>query len=259
MKKNQRAVIYTARAAAVPPVPNYPYRVVWNFIESAKNDAQFLHTGKPAPYTAEIDAFAVLTNNPPLPFTPTMRMGNNFPYTNELLGNAPTVMHRRQEPALRVDRIAEIITPVRDFQSAIFQLRFGVTGGVFNSVNLMRYNLNADGTRYIMLSVENDAGTLRGQIRQNLTGINEGSTIFEMGSFAEDSNNTDYRLAISPTHVSVLISNPGTEMQKVPLAGTVKVEPGAHFLIFEDADMTDNPPVVAHMHLDGFIAYEGLI
>lgn len=261
MKKNQRAVIYTARAAAAPPLnPNYPYRVVWNSLVSgppAVRDQYLTVPGTP-PYRSSVKATAVLTNNPPMTFVPEMQIDTDTPFRDDFMGaGSYTYSYDPGYQPMRINRIAEISNPVRTFQWAIYQTRFACKG-VVKSMDLLRYNLNASGSKYFKLAVRNDAGVLKGVLSHCLNGVDEMTGVeFDLTTFTAGVLGTDIRLCISPTEIHAVTDNPGVIKGSLPLNGVPAVEAGAHLLVYSNFDLSGMPLPPQPLETDFFVIWEG--
>lgn len=143
------------RADVLKPHPHEPYHVVFNF-NVASSDPGYIQPGDVPPYPRKMRSLEPDSDHPPLPDDPWLHIlgdkplsgfENPFPYITE-----------EQEPLARVYGVQDIAHPDRRGRLPKgFQFRFGNTGSnTFPETHVLKYNLDASGSRYVALWASSD-------------------------------------------------------------------------------------------------------
>lgn len=245
----------------IPTNPLEPYRVVWNPTVMYGNLSEYVTTvtGKPG-FSAVVKNTAVLTDHAPLEYEPEMFTRDLVPVDINIVGFPVLAASRPQYPitGMRIENITDIAHANRtDKLPKVFQIRF-VSTAVFNEMDLMRYNLTADGSKYVAIRINKVGDSYTGFIKACLNGSDVITSIsVPISDDVGTSMTESIRLVIFHNKLEIHIGDPGTVVSTLNLPSPLIPYEGASFeLIREDyLEGGQTPPVL--YAIDGLYIYDG--
>lgn len=243
------------------PVPENrePYRTIWNSQVVSSNPGDYIRQESAPEWPVSVQNTAVLTHHEPLDYEPIMlcengdpldRYGSPYP-----VFSAESPYLRGSPAAFRIENITDIANPDRRGKlPKVFQLRMG-SETPLDPLDLLRYNLNSTGSRFIALR----ADAVGDQVLLHVRVCLDGQTVLESpaasyGPWISFDTGYTIRMIIFDNRVVIHLGNPGTEVASLAIPSRVTVENGASLDIFR----LDSPGATPNRFvLDGLYIYDG--
>lgn len=244
-----------------PTNPLEPYRVVWNPTVMYGNPSEYVTmvTDKPG-FSAVVKNTAVLTDHAPLEYEPEMFTRDLVPVDINITGFPVLAASRPQYPitGMRIENITDIAHANRTNKlPKVFEIRF-VSTAAFNEMDLMRYNLTADGSKYVAIRINKVGDSYTGYIKACLNGSDViASTTVPISGDVGTSTTETISLVIFHNKVEIHIDDPGTVVSTLNLPGPLIPYEGASFELIREDYLEDGqtPPVL--YAIDGLYIYDG--
>lgn len=235
------------------PNPLEPYRVLWNPDAQSAKPEDYVHD-IPGSIAVLVDAYAVLSDHAPLPDKPTMVVHESSGM-QDIAGGGSEIYapsNASRNPPMRVINIADIAYPRRSGKEPkIFAIRVDNTL-TYQNVSLIRYNLDATGTKWIALRAGRSSTSMTVQAVYCFGGEEFGGEMFHSESGALDDM---LRLVIYDNRVEVRYGEPGTLASSVVMPVPPKPQTGAYLGLFHATDA--QYPKVGTLGLRYLAIYDG--
>lgn len=251
------------RMSTPPGEGGEPYRVIWNFSVASADKDQYLLPGSISAFGSQVLSLEPLTDHAPLSYRPSLHFATDTPLDNAERGSYAALVKRPPviSPMGRVGRIEDIAFPDRRGRlPKVFQIRggFGPLGNL-SDMDIIRYNLDESGGRFIALRSRTDQTTsevfLSIVMKLDLTPDPPHTTSeYELGVLEPDQATDDLRLIIFDDRVEAHVGQPGTSILTLPLYAvpTLGLRPNLNIL-----SELGTSGVPTYLFVDGLIIYDG--
>lgn len=250
------------REETIPVNDSEPYSVTWNPLVMLGDMPAYATSLSESLWDTELKNTSVLTDYDPPANEPVMWVSSADPVDVGFNGYPIIGGARPLEGTslIRIEKIVDIAYPDRrnELLPKVFQFRVG-SAGPFQDLFLMKYSLNAAGTKYVGLRASRDIdGQLTGYISICLDGGTPINTqVVTLADNIVSTETTDsIRLIILHDKIVVHLGNPGIEVLSLDLPKPLIPYAGSHLDIFlEDGDYSSGP--ANYYAIDGLYIYHG--